>query len=110
MKHSCPTRRSSDLYTVGQVRQVEKVFAERVGEGGAIRRYNTRVPGGWGASEEMHTGNVTVFLQDWTQREQTTAEVADSLRGELGPPPGVAAQPRLGGGLAIGGASGRARV
>ncbi|TAK39577.1 MAG: efflux RND transporter permease subunit [Lysobacteraceae bacterium] len=86
-------------YTVGQVRQVEKVFAERVGEGGAIRRYNTRVPGGWGASEEMHTGNVIVFLQDWTQREQTTAEVADSLRGELGALPGVSAQPRVGGGL-----------
>ncbi|HEY0310405.1 MAG TPA: efflux RND transporter permease subunit, partial [Luteimonas sp.] len=86
-------------YTVGQVRQVEDVFAGRVGEGGAIRRYNTRVPGGFGASEEMHTGNVIVFLEDWTQRDQTTAEVADSLRQELGALPGVRAQPRVGGGL-----------
>src|SRR5690606_31045968 len=59
-------------YTVDQVREVEKIFASRLGEGGAIRRYNTRAPGGWGASEEMHTGNVIVFLEDWTQREQTT--------------------------------------
>ena len=86
-------------YTVEQVKQVEKIFAERVGEGGAIRRFNTRAPGGWGASEEMHTGNVIVFLEDWTQRDKTTAEVADSLRHELGRLTGVQAQPRVGGGL-----------
>src|SRR5690606_37265532 len=87
-------------YTVQQVREVEKVFARRVAdEGGAIRRYNTRAPGGWGASEEMHTGNVSVFLEDWDKRTQTTAEVADSLRAELGTLSGVQAQPRVGGGL-----------
>jgi multidrug efflux pump len=57
------------------------------------------VPGGWGASEEMHTGNVIVFLQDWDQREMQTAEVADSLRADLGKLTGVQAQPRVGGGL-----------
>ena len=70
-----------------------------MGEGGAIRRYNTRAPGGWGASEEMHSGNVIVFLQDWDKRDQTTAEVADSLRAERGALPGVRASPRVGGGL-----------
>src|SRR5690606_38951452 len=29
-------------YTGGQVQQAEQVFSKRVGEGGAIRRYNTR--------------------------------------------------------------------
>jgi multidrug efflux pump len=86
-------------YTVGQVKQVEGIFAERVGEGGPILRYNSRVPGGWGASEEMHTGNVTVFLKDWKQRTQSTAEVAESLRRDLDQLPGVRAQPRVGGGL-----------
>ena len=87
-------------YTVQQVREVEKVFARRVAEeDSAIRRYNTRAPGGWGASEEMHTGNVIVFLEDWDKRSQTTAEVADSLREELGTLSGVQAQPRVGGGL-----------
>jgi len=47
----------------------------------------------------MHTGNVIVFLEDWDKREQTTAEVADSLRSELGTLSGVQAQPRVGGGL-----------
>src|SRR5690554_4291682 len=87
-------------YTVEQVREVEKVFAARVAEeGSAILRYNTRAPGGWGASEEMHTGNVIVFLEDWDKREQSTADVADSLRSELGTLSGVQAQPRVGGGL-----------
>src|SRR5690606_7908516 len=86
-------------YTVEQVRQVEKIFASRVGEDGPIRRFNARAPGGWGASEEMHTGNVIVFLQDWTQREQSTAEVAESLRKDLDQLTGVRAQPRVGGGL-----------
>ncbi|HEY9541437.1 MAG TPA: efflux RND transporter permease subunit, partial [Luteimonas sp.] len=64
-----------------------------------IRRYNTRVPGGWGNSEEMHTGNVIVFLEDWQKRDQSTAEVAESLRQDLGELSGVRAQPRVGGGL-----------
>jgi multidrug efflux pump len=86
-------------YTVEQIKQVEGIFAGRVGEGAAIRRYNTRVPGGFGASEEMHTGNVIVFLEDWDKRDLSTAEVADSLRQELGSLGGVQAQPRVGGGL-----------
>jgi multidrug efflux pump len=76
------------------------VFAARVaGDDTAIRRFNSRVPGGWGAGEEMHTGNVIVFLEDWDQREQSTAEVAESLRAELDGLTGVRAQPRVGGGL-----------
>jgi multidrug efflux pump len=86
-------------YTVKQVQQVEKIFARRVGDGGPIRRYNTRAPGGFGASEEMHTGNVIVFLEDWDKRRQSTAEVAESLRKDLDGLAGVRAQPRVGGGL-----------
>src|SRR3546814_19556219 len=93
---------SSDLfdYTVVQIKQVEEIFAERVqGDEPVIRRYNTRVPGGWGNSEEMHTGNVIVFLEDWQKRDQSTAEVAESLRQDLGELSGVRAQTRVGGGL-----------
>src|SRR3546814_3589905 len=87
-------------YTVEQIKQVEEIFAERVqGDSPVIRRYNTRVPGGWGHSEEMHTGNVIVFMEDWQQRDQSTAEVAESLRQDLGDLSGVRAQPRVGGGL-----------
>jgi multidrug efflux pump len=86
-------------YTVSQVQQVEEVFAGLAGDDKPIQRYNTRAPGGFGASEEMHTGNVIVFLQDWDKRDQNTGEVAESLRGELGKLTGVQAQPRVGGGL-----------
>ena len=86
-------------YSVEQIRQVEQIFAANSGEGTAIERYNTRVPGGWGAGEEMHTGNVIVFLKDWRERDQHTGEVADALRGQLSQLTGVQAQPRVGGGL-----------
>src|SRR3546814_8729472 len=87
-------------YTVEQIKQVDEIFAERVlGDSPVIRRYNTRVPGGWGNSEEMHTGNVMVFLEDWQKRDQSTAEDADSLRQDLGELSGVSAQPCVGGGL-----------
>src|SRR3546814_10953576 len=87
-------------YTVEQIKQVEEIFAERVqGDSPVIRRYNTRVTGGWGNSEEMHTGNVIVFLEDWQKRDQYTAEVAESLRQDLGDLSGVRAQQRVGGGL-----------
>ncbi|MBW3551285.1 MAG: efflux RND transporter permease subunit, partial [Proteobacteria bacterium] len=91
-------------YTVEQIQQVEEVFARHSGEDAAIRRYNTRVPGGWGASEEMHTGNVIVFLQDWDERDQHTSEVAESLRSDLDELTGVRANPRVGGGLVVEGA------
>ncbi len=86
-------------YTVEQIKQVEGIFAANTGSDKDIRRYNSRVPGGFGASEEMHTGNVIVFLQDWDQRDRKTGEVAEALRAELDQLSGVRAQPRVGGGL-----------
>ena len=86
-------------YTVEQIKQVEDVFAKHAGDDQAISRYNTRVPGGFGASEEMHTGNVIVFLQDWDQRDASTNEVVDSLRADLDKLTGVRANPRVSSGL-----------
>ncbi|MDQ3269771.1 MAG: efflux RND transporter permease subunit [Pseudomonadota bacterium] len=90
-------------YTVQQIKQVEDIFAQQVEQNGAIERYNTRVPGGWGASEEMHTGNVIVFLQDWDKRDVPATAVADSLRKELSQLTGVQANPRIRSGLVGGG-------
>ncbi|ALN90005.1 MULTISPECIES: efflux RND transporter permease subunit [Lysobacter] len=86
-------------YTVKQVQQVEKIVASHTGPNETIQRYNPRVPGGFGASEEMHTGRIAVFLQDWDKRDKSTAEVADGLRGELSRLTGVRALPQVGGGL-----------
>ena len=86
-------------YTVGQVQQVEKIIAAHTGDGKEIQRYNPRVPGGFGASEEMHTGRIAVFLQDWDKRERSTADVADSLKKEFGRLPGVKVAAQVSGGL-----------
>lgn len=78
-------------YTVGQMQQVEQKFMGLIGEGGPIERINSRVPGSWGSSQEMHTGRITVFLKDWTERTQSTPEVTESLRKELNTLTGVRA-------------------
>jgi multidrug efflux pump len=86
-------------YTVGQIQQVEKILAEEIGDDKPIQRANSRVPGGWGAGEEMHTGNVIVFLQDWDKREATTDEVVNKVRGQLATLPGIQARANVPGGL-----------
>ncbi|MGN6152981.1 MAG: efflux RND transporter permease subunit [Lysobacteraceae bacterium] len=86
-------------YTVGQVQQVEKILLRDTGEGKPMQRVNTRVPGGFGASEEMHTGQAVVFLQDWDKRKATTDDVVSQVRKELGALPGVRVNPQLRTGL-----------
>ena len=90
-------------YTVGQMHDVEQKFQALIGDGGPIERVNSRVPGSYGASQEMHTGRITVFLKDWTKRSESTPEVADQLRKELAVLPGVRAVPSYRTGLIRGG-------
>jgi multidrug efflux pump len=86
-------------YTVSQIQKVEALMAKKIGENQPIQRVNTRVPGGFGASEEMHTGQAIVFLQDWDQRDISTAEVVGELREELAAIPTIRAIPRMRSGL-----------
>lgn len=86
-------------YTVQQVQQVESMLAPHVGPDKPIVRANPRVPGGWGASEEMHTGRVSIFLQPWRQRSEGTPEVANELQKELDTIRGVRVRTQVGGGL-----------
>ncbi|MDA4543369.1 hypothetical protein NY997_20610, partial [Escherichia coli] len=86
-------------YTVQQVQQVEAMLAPHVGPDKPIVRANPRVPGGWGASEEMHTGRVSIFLQPWRQRSEGTPEVANELQKELDTIRGVRVRTQVGGGL-----------
>ncbi|WP_140719387.1 efflux RND transporter permease subunit [Pseudomonas sp. Hp2] len=89
-------------YTVGQMHQVEAILAPYIGPDKPIVRANPRVPGGWGSSEEMHTGRVSVFLQDWDKRDRPTTEVADELQQQLSVLTGVRARTQVGGGLVRG--------
>ncbi|MDG2525770.1 efflux RND transporter permease subunit [Stenotrophomonas sp. HITSZ_GD] len=86
-------------YTVGQMHQVEAILAPYIGPDKPIVRANPRVPGGFGSSEEMHTGRVSVFLQDWHQREQPTVALADEIQKKLAVLTGVRARTQVSGGL-----------
>ena len=86
-------------YTVGQVQQVEKIVSGFVGEDQPIVRANPRVPGGFGASEEMHSGRISVFLQPWRQRDVSTPDVASELQTHLNDLRGVRVRTQVGGGL-----------
>ncbi|MBE2292597.1 MAG: efflux RND transporter permease subunit [Xanthomonadaceae bacterium] len=86
-------------YTVRQMQEVERIMLEQVGEGRPVLRANSRVPRGWGGGEDMHTGHVVVFLQDWRQRKVSTDEVVGQLRAELAKLPGVQARASVSGGL-----------
>jgi len=90
-------------YTVGQVQQVEQMLLRDTGAGKPMQRVNTRVPGTFGSSEEMHTGQAIVFLQDWDKRTTTTDEVVSKVRKELGALPGVRVNPQVRTGLTRGG-------
>ncbi len=86
-------------YTVKQMKQVEAILAEEIGDDKPIQRANPRVPGSFGASEEMHTGRAIVFLQPWNKRSQSTAEVASALEQKFAGMAGVRVRTFVGGGL-----------
>jgi len=86
-------------YTVSQMQQVERILLEQVGEGKPIQRANARVPRGWGGSEEMHTGQVIVFLEDWNKRNVATSDVVAQVRERFADLPGVQVRANVPGGL-----------
>ncbi len=86
-------------YTVAQMKQVEAILAGEIGDDKPILRANPRVPGSFGASEEMHTGRAMIFLQPWDKREKSTAEVAGELEKKFAGMTGVRVRTQVGGGL-----------
>ena len=80
-------------YTVAQVHKVERLLVPLTGPDKPVQRVNTRVPGFFGASEDMNSGQAIIFLQDWDKRDETTAEIVASLRSELAAIPSVRATP-----------------
>ena len=46
----------------------------------AIDRINAVVPGGFGASEEMHTGRAIVLLKPWKDRDMDTSAIVEESR------------------------------
>ncbi len=90
-------------YTVAQMQQVEEKLFKYLGEGQPIDRANTRVPAGFGAGGDMHTGQAIVLLKPWDQRGQSTGELVEQVRAELASLPGVVARAQVRTGLVRGG-------
>lgn len=86
-------------YTVGQMKKVEAILAKDIGPDKTILRANPRVPGSFGASEEMHTGRAMVFLQPWDKRSKSTVELAAELEKKFAGLAGVKVRTQAGGGL-----------
>ncbi len=80
-------------YTIEQIKKVEALLTPLTGPDQPIQRVNTRVPGFFGSSDAMNSGQVIIFLQDWDKRDETTAEIVASLRSELAAIPTVRATP-----------------
>ena len=90
-------------YTVTQMEQVQSELMALRERNGAIDRINAVVPGGFGPSEEMHTGRATVLMKPWSERDIGTAEVVEQSRAALARIAGVQARPQQPSGLVRGG-------
>ena len=86
-------------YTVAQIGEVEKTLMAHIGGDKPIERVLTRVPGSYGASENMNSARATVILKSWDERDVSTDAVVDQIRGELSKIPGVRAIPQTRQGL-----------
>ncbi|HNV83671.1 MAG TPA: efflux RND transporter permease subunit [Arenimonas sp.] len=93
-------------YTVTQLQQIEKKILAVSGDKGPVMRINARVPGGFGASEEMHTGQAIVILKPWKERDVDTQTVVEQMRKSMNDIPGVVARPQVRSGLTRGGGGG----
>jgi multidrug efflux pump len=86
-------------YTVAQVGKVEKILMRSIGPDKPALRVISRVPGSFGASENMNTGRSTVILKPWDQRDLSTDAFVDTVRRDLARIPGVRATPQTRQGL-----------
>jgi multidrug efflux pump len=68
--------------------QVQARLMPMVGNG-AVRSLITRVPGGFGPSDDFNSGAVSMFLRPWEERTVTTADVANTVNREIAQIPAV---------------------
>ncbi len=92
-------------YTVEQMRQVEQRLLRHTGEDGPLQLAISRVPGGFGAGEDMHTGVVIALLKPWNERAQSTEDAVQMARRDLADIPGIRAFPVARSGLVRSGGS-----
>jgi multidrug efflux pump len=86
-------------YTVAQMQQVERALMRHTGDGQPGDRMLSRVPGSYGASEDMNSGRAIMILKPWDDRRESTDEVVGDVRRDLAKIPGVRAMPQVRTGL-----------
>ncbi len=52
-------------------------------EEGSVRALVQRTPGGWGTSDDFNSGNFTVFLRPWEERDVTTQDMVRQVNAAL---------------------------
>jgi multidrug efflux pump len=56
---------------------------------GSVRALIQRTPGGFGPSDDFNSGNFTIFLKNWEERDETTQDVVATVNRALGQLPAV---------------------
>lgn len=85
-------------YTTEYGRRLEAI-AQREVEKGDVRRITLRVPGGFDNTGSVNSARIILTLADWSERDRSAQEIADSLRKQFGALPGVRVNSTVPGGL-----------
>src|SRR5678816_1234977 len=67
-------------YTVSQMHKVEQTMLRYTGNDQPGMRILRRVPGSYGASENMNSGRGIMILKPWDERDVSTDEVVEQVR------------------------------
>jgi multidrug efflux pump len=87
----------------------EDIVAREVATG-EVERGISRIPGGFGGATELNQARGVLVLAPWGERERSAEQIAQSLRAELSPIPGVRTSVTVMGGWSRGGGGGGAPV
>jgi multidrug efflux pump len=68
-------------YTDRSTSEMERLILTKTGEGEPIKRFLTRLPGGWGRAA-MNSSTIIVLLEHWDKRDQRDSEIAAWVTGE----------------------------
>jgi multidrug efflux pump len=68
-------------YTDRSTSEMERLIMTKTGEGKPIKRFLTRLPGGWGSSA-MNSSTIIVLLEHWDKRDERDAEIASWVSAE----------------------------
>ncbi|MCI0435045.1 MAG: efflux RND transporter permease subunit, partial [Gemmatimonadetes bacterium] len=76
-------------YMERYTRQLEDILADEKAKGGMVR-FNTRIaPGGFGGGGEVNRAIAFVVLEDWSVRQRSTRDIADTIQAKVAEMPGV---------------------